>query len=211
MAKVEVKNLEGKKVEELEVSDLVFGEKLNKSLLHQVYTIIASNQRNPIAHTKDRSEVSGSGKKPWRQKGTGNARVGQKRNPVWTGGGVSFGPTKDRNFKKDINSKMKQKAVRIALSEKLRSDKLVVVEKIALSENKTKQFAKALGALGLKGSILIGFSGNESEATLSSRNIAKTQNIMTKDLNVYDILNSQYLLISKESVKFLEDKFGKVK
>lgn len=209
MAKIAVHNLEGKKVEDIEVSDAVFGEKANNELLHQVYMIISGNQRNPIADTKDKSEVSGSGKKPFRQKGTGNARQGQKRNPVMAGGGVAFGPTSDRNFKRDINKKMKQKAVRIALSEKLRANGLVVVDALKIADAKTKTFAKALKALEVKGSALVGFGESEKEFSLYSRNIAKVNNIATRDLNVFDILNNKYLVISKESVKYLEEKFTK--
>lgn len=211
MAKIAVHNLEGKQVEEMEVSDVVFGTPANNELLHQVFVTISGNQRFAIAHTKDKSEVAGSGKKPFRQKGTGNARQGQKRNPVMAGGGVAFGPTSDRNFKKDINKKMKKKAVRIALSEKLRNNLLVVVDALTFEKPKTKDFAKALENLKVKGSVLIGFDQNEKDLALYSRNLKKVENIMTKDLNVFDMLNSKYLVMSKESVKYLEEKFQESK
>jgi len=209
MAKIAVHNLEGKKLEDLEISDDVFAVKANNDLLHQVYVAISANQRFSIAHTKDKSERSGSGKKPFKQKGTGSARQGQKRNPVMRGGGIAFGPTSDRNFSKDINKKMKQKAVKIALSEKVRSNTLVVVDSLKLKDTKTKAFANALKNLKLTGTILIGFDQAEKGTQLASRNLPKVENILTKDLNVFDMLNSKYVLLSKDSVRYLEDKFKK--
>lgn len=207
MATIAVHNLEGKKIEDLKVSDVVFGEKANNELLHQVYMVIAGNQRNPIAHTKDKSEVAGSGKKPFKQKGTGSARQGQKRNPVMKGGGVAFGPTNERNFKRDVNKKMKQKAVRIALSEKLKAGTIVAVDALTFEKPKTKLFAELLGKLNIKGTALLAFADQEKELTLYSRNLAKTENILTKDLNVYDLLNRKYVLLSKQSIQYLEEKF----
>lgn len=205
--KIAVHNLEGKKVEDIELSDAVFSVKSNNDLLHQVYVAISANQRFSIAHTKDKSERAGSGKKPWRQKGTGNARVGQKRNPVWRGGGIAFGPTSDRNFKKDVNKKMKQKAVKIALSEKVRANDLVVIDEFKFKSEKTKEFAKAIENLKLKGSVLVGLDNTEKSMEMISRNIKNVENIMTKDLNVFNLLNSKYIVLSKGSVKYLEEKF----
>lgn len=209
MAKVSVYNLEGKKIEELELSDLVFGLPKNNELVHQAYVAIASNKRQVIAHTKDRGEVSGSGIKPWRQKGTGTSRVGSSRNPLWVKGGVVFGPNKEKNFKKKINQKMNQKAILIALSDKVRDNKLTVVDGIKLKNKKTKEFAGALQSLKLAGSILLGFSEQEKELRLYSRNIEKVNNILTRNLNVFDILNRKNLILSKDSIKFLEEKYGK--
>jgi len=207
--KIAVHNLSGKKVEDIELPDVVFGVKRNDALLHQVYVAQAGNKRQVLAHTKDRSEVRGSGRKPWRQKGTGNARVGSIRTPIWRGGGITFGPTKDRNFKKGINKKMKSKAVRISLSDKVRSKNLLVVNEIKLKEKKTKEFAKALKNLKIKGSILIGIADKEREMSKYCRNIKKVDPISTSNLNVFDILNHKYLILSKESVKFLEEKYKK--
>lgn len=209
MATIAVHNLEGKKLEDIEISDDVFAVKANNDLLHQVYVAIAANQRFSIAHTKDKSERSGSGKKPFKQKGTGSARQGQKRNPVMRGGGIAFGPTSDRNFSKDINKKMKQKAVKIALSEKVRANTLIIVDALKLKETKTKEFAAALKNLKLTGRILVGFDQVEKGAQLASRNLPKVENILTKDLNVFDMLNNKYVLLSKDSVRYLEDKFKK--
>ena len=126
--KIIVQNFEGKKVKDIELSESVFNVPLNAELLHEVYVSMDANQRTVIAHTKGRGEVAGSGRKPWKQKGTGRARVGSVRSPIWRGGGTVFGPTKDRNFKKKINKKANTIAILMALSEKLRSEKLIIVD-----------------------------------------------------------------------------------
>lgn len=207
MAKAVLYNLKGEKKGEINLSDDVFGLKPNKKLLHQAYVTIYSNQRQVLAHTKDRGERHGSGKKPWRQKGTGNARVGSVRTPVWRKGGIVFGPTKDRNFKKDINKKMMKKAILIALSEKVRSKSIVVLEKIEISGKKTKEFSSILNNLKIKGSVLIGFSKEERDLQIFSRNIKKVQNTLTDNLNVFDMLSNKYLLLSKNSIDYLEKKY----
>jgi large subunit ribosomal protein L4 len=209
MPKITIHNLEGKKVEDLELSENVFGVAKNDALLHQVYVAQSGNQRVAIAHTKGRGDVAGSGKKPWQQKGTGRARVGQIRNPVWRGGGVVFGPTKDRNFKKKINEKMKRKATLIALSEKVRAKNLIVVDNFNIKEKKTKELAKALENLKIKGKMLLGITNSEKEIYLCSRNIKQVTTIPTSQLNVLDILNNKNLILSKESIKFLEEKHKK--
>lgn len=209
MATIAVHNQEGKKIEDLTVSDAVFAAPANDELLHQVFMVIAGNQRNPIAHTKDKSEVAGSGKKPFKQKGTGSARQGQKRNPVMKGGGVAFGPTNERNFKRDLNKKMKQKAVTIAISEKLRSGTLIAIDSLVVAKAKTKEFAAVVKNLKLAGKVLVSFSEEEKKTSLISRNLENISNIETKDLNVMDLLNNKYLLMSKASIAFLEEKFAK--
>jgi large subunit ribosomal protein L4 len=211
MAKIAVHNLKGEKVEEIEISDTIFALPANNDLLHQVFVAMSANQRFSIAHTKDKSERSGSGKKPFRQKGTGNARQGQKRNPVMKGGGIAFGPTSDRNFSKDVNKKMKQKAVKIALSEKVRSEMLIVIDNFSFAEKKTKSFATALSDMKIKGSTLVSFDSSEKEVEKISRNIPAVENILTKDLNVMDMLNNKYLILSKQSIAFLEEKFQEKK
>jgi len=209
--KISVCNLKGKKVEDINLSEAVFNLPANNFLLHQVYVSMMSNRRRVIAHTKDRAERSGSGKKPWKQKGTGNARSGSVRNPIWRKGGVVFGPSKERNFKKKINKKMKQKSIKIALSEKIRTGDLVVVDKIKLSEKKTKEFSLALKNLNIKKSVLIGFSPQEKDFYLYCRNIKKASGIPVSEINVVDLLNYKKLLLSKNSVEYLEEKYGDVK
>lgn len=207
MATIAIHNQEGKKIEDLTISDNVFAVPANNELLHQVFMVISGNQRNPIAHTKDKSEVAGTGKKPFKQKGTGSARQGQKRNPVMKGGGVAFGPTNERNFKRDLNKKMKQKAVKIAISEKLRSESLIAIDTLIVQDSKTKKFAEIISKLNIKGKVLVALSEKEKKTSMISRNIKNIVNIETKDLNVMDLLNNKYLLMSKDSIAFLETKF----
>ncbi|HDZ84971.1 MAG TPA: 50S ribosomal protein L4 [Candidatus Moranbacteria bacterium] len=207
MPKVAVHNLTGKKMGDISLSESVFGLPSNNSLLHQVYVALSAGKRKVIAHTKGRSDRKGSGKKPWKQKGTGRARTGSVKNPIWRKGGVTFGPTKNRNFKRDINKKMRQKGIMIALSEKTRSKDLMIVDEIKLSQKKTKDFSKSLEKLKIDKNVLIGFSDKEKDWRMFSKNIDKANNILTSNLNVFDILNNKYLLLSKDSVKYLEDKY----
>lgn len=206
--KVAVYNLSGKKTGEIEMPSSVFGLEPNDELLHQAYVAGFANKRNVLAHTKDRGERAGTGKKPWRQKGTGNARAGSVRSPLWRKGGITFGPTNERNFKKDITKKMKQKAICVALSEKIRSNKMVVVEEIKLEENKTKRFNEALKKLNIKGTLLVAFDENEAQFNRSSRNIEAVDGVRTSSLSVFDILNHQSLLMSKDSVDYLANKYS---
>lgn len=204
-----VYNLKGEKVKNIELPVSVFGVKKNDALLHQVYVSQYANRRKVIAHTKDRAERAGSGKKPWKQKGTGRARVGSVRNPIWRKGGVIFGPVKDRNFKKNISKKMGRKALLIALSGKLADKEVIIVDSLKMKEIKTQIMSKALEVLKLKGNILIGFCKGESESRRASRNIPKIKNIDIENLNVFDILNHKYLLISEEGIKTVEKKYKK--
>ncbi|HLM84101.1 MAG TPA: 50S ribosomal protein L4 [Candidatus Bathyarchaeia archaeon] len=207
MIKFPVYNLKGEKVKEIELSEKVFGAKKNDALLHQVFVSQYANRRVVLAHTKDRAERAGSGIKPWRQKGTGRARVGSVRTPVWRKGGVVFGPTKDRNFKKDVPKKMGRIALAVALSGKVRDKELFLVESLAMGEAKTKMVHEAIKNMKIKGSVLIGFSEKEAVAKRASRNLPKTSNIDVKNLNVFDILNSKYLLMSEEGLKVLDEKY----
>ncbi len=211
MAKIKVHNLEGKEIETLEISDSVFGLSKNDDLVHQIAIALAANKRQVIADTKTRGERAGSGIKPWRQKGTGRARVGSVRTPIWRKGGVVFGPSSDRNFKKKINKKMNIKAIATVLSGKLRDEELFVVDKIAFPEKKTKEASKAISNFGIKGKTLIAFSQDEKGFRIATRNIKKVQNILTSQLNVLDMLNNRYLFVSKESIKYLEGKYSSVK
>ncbi|MDP1883910.1 MAG: 50S ribosomal protein L4 [Candidatus Moranbacteria bacterium] len=207
MAKVKLYNTEGKEVKEIEVSDAVFGLPANDDLVHQVFVSLGANQRQVLAHTKTRGERSGSGIKPWKQKGTGRARVGSSRTPTWRGGGIAFGPTNERNFKKKINKKMNSKAIVTVLSAKLRDGEMVVLDKLSLKENKTKEMAKILKNLEIKGRMLIGFSMEERGLRTYSRNIEKVENILVEKLNVLDMLNNKNLVLSQDSIKYLEDKY----
>ena len=207
--KLKVYNKEGEVAEEIQVSDTVFGLPANDTLVHQVFVSIFSNNRQVLAHTKTRGERAGSGIKPWRQKGTGRARVGSVRTPVWRKGGVAFGPRNDRNFDKKVNKKMNSKAIATVLSGKAKDNELIIIDKLELAEKKTKEMAKILNNLKVKGKTLMVFSGAEKDLRLTSRNLAKTENILTDQLNVADMLNNKNLVMSKESVMFLEKKYAK--
>ena len=206
--KIAVYNLEGKKSKEIEISEDVFGVPFNADLVHQAYVAVYANKRQNLAHTKTRAERKGSGAKPWAQKGTGRARVGDVRTPIWRKGGVVFGPSKDRNYKKNINKKMRTKALLSVLSRKNKDNEMKVVEEIKLPEVKTKEMAKVLGNLKLSGSTLLVFSASEKEMRKASRNLEKVKNILVDQLNVFDILNSKNLVLSQESIKSLQDKYS---
>lgn len=210
MAVIKIYNLEGKEIEELNVSDSVFGLPKNDDLVHQVAVAMDANKRQVLADTKTRGERAGSGIKPWKQKGTGRARVGSRRTPLWKKGGVVFGPSSDRNFKQKINKKMNQKAIATVLSGKLKDKEIFVIDKLAFSEKKTKEAVSMLNNLKIRGKTLMAFSDNEKELRLISRNIAKVENILTGQLNVSDMLKNKNLIMSKESVKYLEEKYKPV-
>jgi len=207
MTKLDVYNMEGEKAGNIELDDAVFGAEKNDVLVHQIYVAQAANRRSGSAHTKIRAERRGGGKKPWKQKGTGNARTGSIRNPIWRGGGITFGPLKNRNFKKLINAKMKQKALLTALSEKVRSDKIRVIDSLNVADNKTKVVADMIVNIGIKKSMIIGFSIDESGSYVAARNISRVNAMETNQLNVYDVLNSEYLILSKDSVEQLTNKY----
>lgn len=209
MLKLPVKNLVGKDIESLELPEALFGIPKNDTLVHQVYVVLSGNLRSPIAHTKDRGERAGTGKKPWKQKGTGRARAGSVRSPLWRKGGVTFGPTKDRNFVRQIPTKMRQKATLVALSEKVRTGKLIVVDTLALAEVKTKLFAGALSALGIAPRrVVVSTTLTEKPMTLAMRNIPKTTVANNLDLNVRDLVDHEYVLLSKAGVAELEKRFA---
>ena len=207
--KIEVYNIEGKKVEDMEVSDLVFGLSKNDDLVHQVAVSLAANKRESIAHTKNRGERAGSGRKPWKQKGTGRARVGSVRTPLWKKGGIVFGPRSDRNYKKKINNKMNVKAILSTLSGKARDKEIYIIDKMEVSEKKTKEIVKIMKNLKISGKTLIAFGEKERNLMPVSRNLKNTKNILSDQLNVLDMLNNRNLLISKDSVKQIEKKYAK--
>lgn len=209
MIKAPLYSANGEKKGDIELPEAVFGVPGNDTLLHQVYVAIASNLRSAIAHTKDRSERAGTGKKPWRQKGTGRARIGQVRAPHWRKGGIVFGPTKDRNFSKETNRKMRQKALRIALSEKLRADRIRFVDEFSFAETKTKSFAKMLSGLGVEGRrTLVGFAREERGSERLSRNIDRVENVLSENMSVYDLLQNEYVVLTGKSVAMLAERFA---
>jgi len=205
-----VYNQEGKKVDEITLPKEIFDVKLNTDLLHQIVVSQMANKRQISAHTKDRSEVRGGGKKPWRQKGTGRARHGSIRSPLWKGGGITFGPRKDRIFEKDVPKKMRRKALLMVFSEKAKGDFLIILDKININNSKTKEFAKILKKLPCKeSSCLIASPEYDKKLFLSARNIKKTNVMEARNLNVIDLMSSKYLLMEKDTIKTLEKTFIK--
>lgn len=208
MKKVDIYNIEGKKVSDTTLNEKIFGNEKNDALVHQVYVAQAANRRSGSAHTKIRSDVSGGGKKPWKQKGTGNARTGSIRNPLWRGGGIIFGPLKGKNYTQSINDKMKKKALLIALSEKARNEKIRIVDDLTLETPKTKMIAGFLAAVGLSKSTLIALAKTESDTYKAARNVERVMTLEAEKLNVYDIMNTEYLVMSTETLKQLDAKYA---
>jgi len=208
--KYEVLNKQGKKEKEISLPKDIFDVKVNADLVHQVVVSQMSNRRKLIAHSKGRAEVRGGGRKPWRQKGLGRARHGSIRSPIWVGGGVTFGPTKERNYKKTIPKKMRRAAFFMALSDKARNKSLVLIDELKTDKIKTSDLVKVLGSLPSKGrSSLIALPGLDKKLILSARNIVKTKTIQAKDLNCLDVVSFEYLIMPQESIKVIEDTFSK--
>ncbi|KUK49475.1 MAG: ribosomal protein L4 RplD [Parcubacteria bacterium 33_209] len=187
----------------------IFDVPMNADLLHQVVVSQMANRRVAIAHTKDRSEVRGGGIKPWKQKGTGRARHGSRRSPIWIGGGVTHGPTNERNFKKILPKNIKRKALFVALSEKSRNNLITVIDSFDVKEIKTKKMIEMLNNLGINGSCLIVLPKIDSNIILSTRNIPKVKTIQAKDINCLDIVSSKHLLIDKKGLEVIKETFKK--
>jgi len=214
--KISVYNQEGKETGQTLLPKEIFDIKINSDLVHQVVVSQMANRRQVSAHTKTRAEVRGGGRKPWRQKGTGRARHGSIRSPIWRGGGITFGPRNERIFKKKIPKKMKRKALFMVLSEKAKRNLLFVLDDLKLpavskqEKPKTKLMAEILKQLPCKGqSCLIALPGMDKVIILAARNIPKVQTIQAKDLNVLDLLSFKYLLIPKEAIKIIKETFLK--
>jgi len=210
MLKTKLYNLEGKETGEVKLPESVFGVELNDDLIHQAVVAQMANARKVLADTKDRSEVRGGGKKPWKQKGTGRARHGSIRSPLWKGGGATFGPTTDRNFSKRINKKMKTKALFMVLSSKLKDDELVVVENIELKKASTKKMKDILSKLPLSGKVLISMDKKNTNIFNSVKNIPNTSMIASDSLNIVDLLKNKMLVINKKGVERIEEVYKKV-
>jgi len=194
-------NQEGKEVSELKLSEAIFNLPWNADLVHQAVRVALANQRQVLASTKDRSEVSGGGRKPWRQKGTGRARHGSIRSPIWKGGGITFGPTKERNFKLKINKKMARKAFLTALSTKARDSELLVLDDLKLSAPKTKEMAKIMKNFSqVKNSLLV-LAGKNEDIKIAGRNLPNLRIINIDNLNILDILKYKYLIFTKEGIE----------
>jgi large subunit ribosomal protein L4 len=235
MNKTKVYNINGEVVEEIRLNPDIFDVQLNEGLVQQVAEAYLANCRQILAHTKDRGEVRGGGRKPWRQKGTGRARHGSSRSPLWVGGGVTFGPRNTRNFSKNINKKMKRKALFMCLSDKANSNWLVLLDELKIDAAKTKSFVNILKKLpvietkikkikikakdkdkkrGEKevkeiGKLLIVIPKKQDDIFLASRNLKNVEVIKADSLNIVDILKYKYLVMPVESLKVIEDTFLK--
>ncbi len=208
--KVDLYNQKGEITGSVALPKEIFEVKLNTDLVHQIVVSQMANKRQISAHTKDRSEVRGGGKKPWRQKGTGRARHGSIRSPLWKGGGVTFGPRNEKVFEKDVPKKMRRKALFMVLSEKAKNNLLIVLDELKTNNPKTKEVAKILKKLPSKDkSLLIVLPEYDKNVFLAARNIKKTSISEARNLNVLDLMSSKYLLMPKESVKTIEKTFLK--
>lgn len=210
---VKLYNQEGEEIGKVVLPVSIFGVAMDRDLVHQAVVAQQANARKVIAHTKDRSEVSGGGRKPWRQKGTGRARHGSIRSPIWRAGGITFGPTKERVFSKKINKKMKRKALFMALSSKVKDKETILLDKLDLSEPKTKQMAQIIEGLGKKLKVdfnkgtLIVLSKVDQNISRASRNIPKIKVVRADSLNVLDILSYRNLLMLKPAVGVIKQTY----
>ena len=204
MAKVTVFNMEGKEVGDIELSDDIFGVRPNEHLIYLAVKQYLANQRQGMQKAKTRAEVSGGGRKPWRQKGTGHARQGSIRSPQWKGGGVVFAPTpRDYSFK--LNKKEKRAALKGALSDKVSGGKLIVLDELKFEEKKTKAFAKMMDALNVAGKALVVTGEPDENVAFSARNLPKVETAVTNTINVYDIVNAGTLILTKDAVSKIEE------
>ncbi len=188
---------------EIDLPKEIFAKVWNADLVHQVLSAQMSNRREPWAHTKTRADVSGGGKKPWKQKHTGRARHGSIRSPIWKGGGVTFGPTNERNFEKKVNKKMLRAAIHAILSKKLSEGELKVIDSLKLNEAKTKLVSQILKSLETK-SVLIVPSRDNKAIYRASANIPKVKSLDAQSLNVYDLLRYKNILVEKEAVALIK-------
>lgn len=217
-------NQKAEEIGEEKLNPAVFGVKIKPELVHQAVVIQQSNSRQVLAHTKDRGEVRGGGKKPWKQKGTGRARAGSNRSPIWKGGGITFGPTKQKNFSKKINKKMKTNALLMCLSDKVKESRLILLDKIELTEIKTKKMNEILKKFENKFakknknesreenkknkkesfSALLALDNKSEKIIKSARNLPKIGTIRNNSLNIVDILKYKYLITTIDAVKEIE-------
>ena len=206
MAKVSVYNMEGKQVGDIELNDAVFGVEVNDHLVHMAVVNQLANNRQGTQSAKTRSEVSGGGRKPWKQKGTGHARQGSTRAPQWTGGGIVFAP-KPRDYSFKMNKKEKQLALKSALTSRVQENKFIVVDEIKLEEAKTKKFAEALNNLKVSKALVV-LNTNDANVVRSAKNIPTVKTALTNTINVFDILKYDTVVIDKAAVATIEEVYA---
>ena len=207
MPKIDVYDIKGKKVSDVELAESVFGIEPNEAIVHSVLVNYLANQRQGTQSTKTRAEVSGGGRKPWRQKGTGRARQGSIRAPQWIKGGIALGP-KPRSYKYTVNKKERRLAIKSILSSKVLEKELTVVDKLELAEIKTKTMVKALADLKVEGKTLIVLPESNKNVAMSARNIEGVKTILINNINVYDLLKYNKLVLPLETVKKLEEVYA---
>ena len=206
MANVTVYNMEGKEVGTMELNDAVFGVEINEHLVHLAAVSQLANKRQGTQKAKTRSEVSGGGRKPWRQKGTGHARQGSTRAPQWTGGGVVFAPV-PRDYTVKMNKKEKRAALKSVLTSRVQENKFLVVDELKFDEIKTKKMQGVLDALKVKKALVV-LKDNDQNVLLSARNIADVRTVLTSTLNVFDILKYDTVVVTKAAVENIEEVYA---
>ncbi len=208
MPKVALYNVQGEQVGDIELMESVFGVPVNENVIHQAVTAQLANRRQGTHYTKSRGEVRGGGRKPWRQKGTGRARVGTIRSPLWRGGAITFGP-KPRDYSINLPKKVKRLALKSALSSKLEENSVIVLDKLSFEQPKTKDMVSVLKALKADGSkVLVMSIDNGDNVWFSARNIARVKSIAPNNINIVDILHYDKLLITEEAVRKVEEVLG---
>jgi len=206
MAKVSVYNMEGKEVESIDLNDAVFGVGVNEHLVHMAVVQQLANNRQGTQKAKTRSEVSGGGRKPWRQKGTGHARQGSTRAPQWTGGGVVFAPVpRDYSFK--MNKKEKRAALKSALTSRVQENKLIVIDELKFDEIKTKNFKAVMDNLKVNKAYVV-LNENDEKVVKSARNLPNVQTALTNTINVYDVMKGGTVILTKDAVKTIEEVYA---
>ena len=207
MANVSVYNMEGKEVGSIDLNDAIFGVEVNEHLVHLAVVQQLANKRQGTQKAKTRSEVSGGGRKPWRQKGTGHARQGSTRSPQWTGGGVVFAPVpRDYSFK--MNQKEKRAALKSALTDKVQTGKLIVLDELKMDEFKTKKFAEVMNNLKATRKALVVVADNDAKVVKSASNLPEVKTALTNTINVYDIVNAHTLVLTKDAVAKIEEVYA---
>ena len=206
MANVSVFNMEGKEVGTIELNDAVFGVEVNEHLVHMAVVQQLANNRQGTQKAKTRSEVSGGGRKPWRQKGTGHARQGSTRSPQWTGGGVVFAPVpRDYSFK--LNKKEKRAALKSALTSKVQGGKLIVVDELKFDAIKTKNFVTVMGNLKVEKGLVV-IADNDANVVMSAKNVATIDTTLVNTINVYDIMKANTVVLTKDAVAKIEEVYA---
>jgi len=206
--KTKLYNLSGKATGEVELSENIFGVKVKPEVVHSVFVAQTNNQRAPWADTKNRGEVSGGGKKPWQQKGTGRARHGSIRSPIWKGGGVTFGPLSVRSYETKINKKIKRLAIKMCFSDKAQNNNLFVVENFDFTNPKTKLFSEFLGVLPEKRkNFLVLTTGKDDKLVRMTKNLKKVNTMRAEDTNVMALIEKEAVIISADALKKLETVF----